>query len=355
MTTSERLPRENRTPAKKQRRSAVVTMQDVARAAGVSTMTVSNVINDRPHVRGATRQKVLDAIAELGYRVNVAARNLRSGHTGTIGLAVPEVDSPYFGQLAAAIIENAAVHDYRVVIEQTGRSRERELDALALSRNRMYDGLILSTVGLGAADSDLLRVDYPVVILGERIFDGPVDHVGMPNVEGARAATAHLIESGCRRIALIDSLDSEVSVSSLRHNGYRQALTAAGIVYDPTLVVPLESFSIAAGAEAGRRLLDLAGVDGVFCVTDSVALGVLRALADGKICVPRDIKVIGFDNIVESAYSVPSLSTIDPDHASMARTAVDLIVRRIGNHGAVTDPQEVVSAFRLIVRESSSR
>ena len=115
-------------------------------------MTVSHVINDHPHVRASTRAKVLAAVSELGYHVNVAARNLRTGRTDTIGLAVPEVDRPYWGQLAAAIIAAADRHGLRVVIEQTGRRRDEELNALSMSRNRLYDGLMLSTVGMGPAD-----------------------------------------------------------------------------------------------------------------------------------------------------------------------------------------------------------
>src|SRR5271154_2994407 len=180
----------------------MVTIGDVARAAGVSPMTVSHVINDHPHVRVSTRAKVLEVIEQLDYRVNLAARNLRTGRTGTIGLAVPEVDRPYYGQLAARIIRAAAKYNLRVAIEQTGASRDNELDALFLSRNRLYDGLILSTVGLGPADTDLLKLDYPVVILGERIFDGPVDHVAMLNVDAACAAALHLVQRGFRRIVM---------------------------------------------------------------------------------------------------------------------------------------------------------
>ncbi|WP_205857793.1 LacI family DNA-binding transcriptional regulator, partial [Phytoactinopolyspora endophytica] len=186
----------------------MVTMHDVAQAAGVSLMTVSNVINGHPHVKQVTRERVLQAIDALNYKVNVAARNLRSGRTGTIGLAVPEIDRPYFGQLAALVIERAAEHGFRVAIEQTGASRENELEALAASRIRLYDGLLLSTVGLGPADADLLRVDYPMVLLGERIFDGPVHHVAMPNVAGAHSAVEHLVGQGARRIAFVGSPSS---------------------------------------------------------------------------------------------------------------------------------------------------
>jgi len=334
----------------------MATIQDVARAAGVSPMTVSNVINGRPHVRESTRQRVVEAMTQLDYRVNVAARNLRAGRTYTIGLAVAEIDRPYWGQLAARIIANAERHNLHVLVEQTGASRANEVDALALSRNRMYDGLILSTVGLGPADADLLRVDYPIVILGERIFDGPVDHVAMANVEGAKAATRHLIDRGCRTIAIIDGMDTgETTVSSLRLEGYRAALLEAGLEYDPELTFNIAYLTLAEGREIGRELINAGrGIDGIFCVTDTVALGVLRALADAGVNVPGKVKVIGFDNIEESAYSVPSLSTIDPDHDLMARAAVGMLVERINDPRTPLKPREFVSPVAVVERESTA-
>ncbi|MGI5194841.1 LacI family DNA-binding transcriptional regulator [Streptomyces sp. CA-288835] len=340
----------------------MATIQDVAKAAGVSAMTVSNVINDHPNVRKATREKVLAAMARLDYRVNVAARNLRKGRTGTVGLAVPEVNSPYYGRLAAAIIAAAERHSLRVCIEQTGASRENELDALSLSRNRLYDGLILSTVGMGPADVELLKVDYPVVILGERIFGGPVDHVAMPNVDASEAATRHLIERGCRRIAIVrgpggDSVEEEVDVSSLRFAGYQRALRSAGLPADLGLVQSLETLTMRAGALCAREMVRSGlDFDGVFCVTDTVAMGVLRGLADTGVRVPEQVKVIGFDNVQESEYLIPSLSTIDPDHDTMARRAIELLAARIeqtepGEPGA--DREEFVSRFSVVVREST--
>ncbi|MFI9583466.1 LacI family DNA-binding transcriptional regulator [Streptomyces sp. NPDC052236] len=333
----------------------MATIQDVAKAAGVSAMTVSNVINDHPNVRRATREKVLDAMARLDYRVNVAARNLRKGRTGTVGLAVPEVSSPYYGQLAAAIITSAERYSLRVSIEQTGASRENELDVLSLSRNRLYDGLILSTVGMGSADVERLKVDYPVVILGERIFDGPVDHVAMPNVDGSWAATRHLIERGCRRIAIVRGpVGEEVDVSSLRFTGYEQALRSAGLPVDPDLVQSMETLTMRAGARHARGMVESGlDFDGVFCVTDTVAMGVLRGLADAGVPVPGHVKVIGFDNVEESEFLIPSLSTVDPDHDMMAQRAVDLLARRIEQPEPGVDREEFVSHFSVVIREST--
>ncbi|WP_078972908.1 LacI family DNA-binding transcriptional regulator [Streptomyces sp. MMG1533] len=331
----------------------MVTIKDVAKAAGVSPMTVSNVINDHPNVRGSTRAKVLEAMARLDYRVNVAARNLAKGSTGTIGLAVPEVNSPYYGRLAATIIAAAERRGLRVSIEQTA-SRDNELDALSLSRNLMYDGLILTAAGMRQADAERLRVDHPVVILGDRIFGAPVDHVVMPHLEASREATRHLIERGCRRIAFLCGAVEEVDTSSLRLTGYRQALEEAGLPTDPALIQQVDRLGMREGAERAREMAE-GGLDfdGVFCVTDSLAMGVLRGLADTGIRAPGQVKVIGFDNVTESEYFIPSLSTIDPDHDGMAERAVDLLIKRVEHTEPPTRHQDFVGDFSLVIREST--
>lgn len=333
----------------------MATLHDVAKAAGVSPMTVSNVLNKHPHVRPETRERVLKAIDDLGYRVNVAARNLRAGRTKTIGFAVPEVDRPYFAQLASRIIAKAQDAGYRVVIEQTGADRENELSAIVSSRTRMYDGLILSAVGLGSADRDLLTTDVPMVILGESVFGSPVDHIALPNEEGTYAATTHLIDRGCRRIAMVEGDDVDrLSVTSLRHAGYRRALEERGLQADPALVVELRELSPEGGRRAAQDLVDGGhAIDGVVCITDSVALGVIRGLADRGVSVPGDVRVVGFDDILEARYSVPSLTTIDPDHDEVARLAVELLLQRLADEPG-WQPREHVTGFRLVERESTT-
>src|SRR6218665_1921810 len=179
------------------------TLRDVARLAGVSFKTVSNVVNDYPHVSEATRTRVLAAIEELGYRPNRTARTLRSGRTGAIGLAVPELSLAYFAELADEVITAADERDIVVLIEQTGGDRRRELEVLNGSRRQLNDGLLFSPLGLENGDAPLLGVDFPLGLLGERIFDGPVDHETMESVVGPRAATDYLIGRGRRRIAVV--------------------------------------------------------------------------------------------------------------------------------------------------------
>lgn len=178
-------------------------MREVAKVAGVSIKTVSNVVNDYEFVSQATRDKVNKAIAELGYTVNVSARNLRRGQTGIIGLAIPDLQMPYFAQLSSLVIEEAKKVGLRVIVEPTQYSRDGELEALHGSQQTMIDGLIYSPLELGQDDVERLKVDYPLVLVGERIFTDQVDHIATENVEGAKRATQYLLTTGCRRVAVV--------------------------------------------------------------------------------------------------------------------------------------------------------
>ncbi|MFI2754449.1 LacI family DNA-binding transcriptional regulator [Cellulomonas sp. P22] len=330
-------------------------MHDVAELAGVSIKTVSNVVNGYPYIRPATRAKVDMAIAELGYQVNVAARNLRRGRTGMIGLAVPELSLPYFAELADSVIRAAETVGLTVLIEQTGAVRARELEVLSGRRRHLTDGLIFSPLSLGPEDTDVLAVDFPMVLLGERIFGGPADHVTMNNVEAARAATQHLIDLGRRRIAVIGAHEGEaVGSSALRIQGYQQALAAAGLPLDPALVGEAGPWDRATGAEVMHRMLD-AGTepDAVFALNDALALGALHALHARRIAVPEQIAVVGFDDIDEASYSWPTLTTVAPGREEIARTAVDLLVARIADGGRARPFERVVADYAIVVREST--
>jgi DNA-binding LacI/PurR family transcriptional regulator len=331
----------------------MVTMEDVARLAGVSKMTVSNVVNNRDGVGDLVRQRVMEAIRQSGYRVNVSARTLKSGRTGVIGLAVPDIAFPYFGHLAAHVIEAARRQGFHVAIEQTGAAAAGEADAIAHSRTLQFDGLILSAVALDRLDEHVTEAGYPLVMLGEQDFGGRFDHVAMPNEEGTKAATAHLADQGCRRIAIVTGSSSgDVNMVTRRHRGYLAALAERGLDVDPSLLFPVDDTSMEAGRDAACRLVDSGHeIDGVVAVTDTVALGVLRGLADRGLRVPDDVRLIGFDDIPESTFLVPSLSTVSPDHRWMAEQAVDLVAQRI--RAPLRPTGQYVAPFELVIREST--
>ncbi len=329
-------------------------MRDVARRAGVSVKTVSNVVNDFPHVSGPTRARVLAAIAELDYRMNFSARNLSLGRTGMIALAVPELRLPYFAELSDAVIGAAAEYGYTVLIEQTGGVRDRELEVLSSGRRRMTDGLIFSPIGLRTADAARLEVEYPMVLLGERALHGGVPHVAMANAVGARAVAEHLLAVGRRRIALVGSYDEQgPSAGSMRTRGFLEVLDEAGIPHDPARTGEALAWTRETGAAAMRAVLDRGvEIDAVFGLNDVLALGAMRVLYERGLRVPDDVAVAGFDDIEDGRFARPSLTTVEPGRAQIARTAVALLVEHLSGAGHAP-AAELVADFRLHVREST--
>ncbi|GIG41851.1 LacI family DNA-binding transcriptional regulator [Cellulomonas phragmiteti] len=327
------------------------TLKDVAKASGVSVMTVSNVVNGRPRVSEATRLRVLAAVDELGYQVNLTARSLRAGRSGTIALSIPRVDHPYFAELAAAVTDALLPSGRHLVVEQTGASREGELSALSQARLQMYDGVLLSVVGLKDSEVARLNGDMPLVLLGEKPMPSQRDHVMLGNVEGARLATAHLIERGARRIAIVGgTLDpANAGMVGMRSAGWRAAHTEAGLVPDDRLVLPPAHFAMAESREMIRSAIaDGLQIDGVFAVTDQVAIGVMAGLHDCGLRIPDDVQVVGFDDLDVSEHLVPGLTTVDPRVDLVVAESLRLLDRRMS--GEEVEAEHLVMPVRLVVR-----
>lgn len=333
-------------------------LSDVAKLAGVSVRTVSNVVNGYQHVAEATRAHVQRALDELDYRPNLAARSLRTGRSGIVTLAVPLVDAPYFGELAREIVRAAERHSYTVLIEQTDSSSQHEKGLFTGAASHLIDGLILSPVGMSAEELRDLHAEIPLVLLGEQISGRLADHVAIDNVAAARTATAHLLDQGRRRIAAIGCHpESESAGARLRYHGYEAALADAGIAVTPQLVMRMPGIDLnrRGGAEAMARLLIRDPIpDAVFCYNDLTALGASRSLLERGYRVPDDVAVVAIDDIEDGRYSTPSLTTISPNKSQIADLALDLLVERItGNRSQ--EPREIEADFTLIVRESSVR
>ena len=333
------------------------TIHDVARMAGVSIKTVSNVLNGYASIRPATKQRVLEAMESLNWTPNLTARGLRSGRTGLINLIIPDLRNAYFAELSDVLMEAADAQGLSVIVAQTRGQRRRELDLLRGPRAQMVDGILFSPLALGDQDTPLLAtVKTPMVLLGERILDGPKDLVTMHNVEGARAATRHLLDQGRRRIVAFGSDASLLNGSAnLRLIGYRQALKDAGAPYDPALTVDVVSWLRSAGAAAMRGFLERGiAFDGVVGFNDLIALGAMRTLQEAGLRVPQDVAVIGFDDIDEAQYSRPSLSTIDPGREEIAEMAIRFLKERIDTPDQTIPAREHLSGFRLVQRESTA-
>ena len=331
-------------------------LRDVAQLAGVSIRTVSNVVNGYARVSDQKRERVEAAVAELGYRPNVMARNLKHGRSGLIALVVPELDVAYFAELARAVVTTAREYGYTVVVDQTDGEPDRERELIMRDGSgALFDGVILSPLALSQADLAQRDATSPLVLLGERIAESDYDHVAIDNVSAARLATSHLFDIGRTRIAAIGDQPYETGeTAQLRTRGYELAHNDRGLDIDPTLIIPTKRFHFSDGADAMRVLLgNVAGPpEAVFCYNDLVAMGAIRTLLRAGLRVPEDVAVIGFDNVEAGRYQTPSLSTIAPDKRAIARLAIERLVTRLGGE-ADDAPVELWAGHELIIREST--
>ncbi|MET1007969.1 MAG: LacI family DNA-binding transcriptional regulator [Propionibacteriaceae bacterium] len=326
------------------------TVRDVARRAGVSPKTVSNVVNGTFPVSPGTRTRVEEALAELDYVPNLSARGLRNGRTGVIALALPDLATSYSAELAHHFVLAAGRRGLNVQIEETAWNDRREHELLSRARAQLVDGLILNPVLLETSAVQRGVSLPPVVLIGE--VDQPLaDHVWHDNVLAAREMTTLLIEEGHRRIAVVGTMDSETS--RLRLRGYEEAMAAAGLEVSPDLDIPTRNWNPAGGAAAMSGYLDAHELpDAIFCFTDAMAMGVLSVLWAAGHRVPEDVSVVGYDDVMDASYSVPALTTVRFEKQDLAETALELLIERIADND-----REITSVMvhHSIVRRHSTR
>lgn len=330
-----------------------MTLQDVARHAGVSMKTVSNVVRGYQHVSPAMRARVQAAVDELGYRPDVRGRSLATGRSNMLALAFPDLRRPYFAELAHVFARVSAARGYRLLLEETGGSAEGERAVLRDRDAGIVDGLVVHPQALTATELDGLREGTPVVFLGEDDQPPGADQVAIDNVAAADDAVTHLARAGRRRIGFLGHEVGQLSrTSALRVEGYRRGLERAGLPYDETLLVPRGEGDAIGGEEALGAALD-AGlrVDALLCRDDLAAVGALRALRVRGFDVPGDVAVVGWDATVLTASTVPSLTSVAPDTHALASRALDLLLERI--EGAEVPGRHATVGYRLLVREST--
>ena len=332
-----------------------VSLRDVAAKAGVSVRTVSNVVSGSAPVAPATRERVQQVLDELQYRPNLAARQLRGGRTGVIGLVIPELTSAYFAELAGLFVEAALERSWTVLIDQSGGTAEGEQRLLDGTGGRVLDGLVVSPWALPAEELSRHAGRRPLVVLGERDPAGVADHVTVDNVAAAHAVTSHLIGLGRRRIAAVGlqpHLANGTAVQRLL--GHRRALADAGLDPQDALEIAVPALHRAEGARAMDALLDAPEPpDAVFCFSDGLALGALRAAHRRGCRVPDDVAVAGFDDVEDGRYATPSLTTVAPDKQQIAARALQCLADRVEGRSTAA-AHRIVVPHRLVVRESTA-
>ncbi|GAA1851753.1 LacI family DNA-binding transcriptional regulator [Asanoa iriomotensis] len=323
----------------------------VAELAGVSATTVSHALNGRRPVSAETRQRIMDAIAELGYRPNVVARGLRAGRSLTIGLVIPDITNPFYPVLARGVQDVLGPAGYDEIITNTNGVRDLERAALDKMISRQVDGVAFAVFHTHADDlRPVIDARIPVVRLGGRQSLPGVDLVHSDDEGGARAAVEYLIHSGYQRIAFICGPAAEGPAAE-RVAGYRAALAEAGLGAARNMVVHTD-FSRAGGAHGVEKLIrQRKRPDAVLCANDMMAIGALDAARERGLRVPEDLAVMGFDDIDAASLVTPGLTTIANPAREIGMACARLLLDRID--GAEGPAREIVIPTRLVRRQSA--
>lgn len=343
--TSENAGAETRRPAK-----ATATMRDVARLAGVSVATVSNVLNQPAIVKTHTRERVERAIAQLDFVPNSAARHLAAGRSKSIGLVVLDLANPYFLAVARGVEDVAADAGYVVMLFNSADSAAREERALRVLLEQRVSGVLMSPVGSRSASVSRLRSEGIDVVLLDRAGSRRGEcSVAVDDRQGGRLAAEHLLEHGHRQLVFVGGA-SHVRQHAARLAGAKAALRDAGV--DDDIPVIREEMTIEGGRNAALRILEMRPrPSAVLCGNDLYAVGVEQALLSAGVRVPEDVSVVGYDDVEMAAQTAVPLTSVQQPMYAMGRTATELLISEIED--PAHEHERIQFTPRLVPRASS--
>jgi LacI family transcriptional regulator len=328
------------------------TIKDVARRAGVSTMTVSRVINNADYISQETRERVEQAIAELDYLPNALARSLRFKQTKTIALVLTDIANPFFTGVLRGVEDAAVAQGFSVLFCNTDESEQVERDYLSILMQKQVDGVLLVPATAHSEAATQLRVRGVPMVAIDRRMHTPVDTVRGDSERAAHALTRHLIELGHRRIAAITG-PTDVSTANDRLAGYGRALAEAGVSLDPDLIC-VDDFMTEGGYRSTQRLLQApVRPTAIFAGNNFIAFGAFRALREAGLSVPDELSLVTFDDLPSSWLMSPFLTTANQPAYEIGQRATELLIARL-NGEADAAPREIVLPAELIIRRSSA-
>jgi LacI family transcriptional regulator len=329
------------------------TIRDIAQTAGVSTATVSRYINKSGLVDEKTASRIQEVITRLDYKPNLMAQSLKTRKTKNILLIIPDINNPFYADMAQAIQVGAKKQNHTIALYHTNGEYGEEIKAIHAAVQMNVSGIIMASVDMQErVIHELAKLDLPVI--GVNAYEKcPFDTVHGVRMRGTYLATKHLIGIGHKRIAFAGG-SKRTTIGRSRQDGYFRALAEAGLKTDESLVFEM-GFSVNSGYKAGRYFSTVDPLPtAVCCANDLVALGVMNALRDMGIAVPDDISVTGMDDIPYAVLMTPRLTTVTNDSAEVAAAVLRMLFERI--HGEYSGlPREVLIERKLIVRESTLR
>ncbi|MEP3048146.1 MAG: LacI family DNA-binding transcriptional regulator [Roseibium sp.] len=334
-----------------------VRISDVAKAAGVSTATVSRAISNPELLTEGTRDVVFEAIRSTGYRVNKAARNLRKRQAGAVLILVPNLGNPFFSQIIAGMSEAFAERDYSILVADTTRNRPGDGKFMDYFLDSRVDGMICLDGGLTFQDFSQVEANGMadrVVFACEWVTGVPFPSVRSDNVEGARLAVRHLYDLGHRKIAHITGPQDNILTGARRQGMVEERARLDLPVRDEWII--RGDFSLESGREAAKTILQMENrPTAVFCASDQVAFGLISYLTANGVRVPEDMSVVGFDDIELSECFVPALTTIRQDRPALGFKAASLLLDCLdGNTRPEQSIEPVVLDVELVVRQSAT-
>jgi LacI family transcriptional regulator len=334
----------------------MVTINDVAKLAGVSKSTVSRVLVNKIPVSRETKERVLKAIKEINYQPNMLAKGLKEGKTFTIGLIIPNITNPFYPAIARGIEDLANEKRYSVVLCDTDENEDKELDYVKGLRNRIVDGLIICPASKsGKCIKELKADNFPVVLLARRIPGVEADTILVQDFNGAYDMTNYLIHRGHRKIAIING-DTEIDNYKQRFEGYKAALADNDIPINNEFILNTDSsISMQESYDLINKLLSSGNIPtAVFATSDPKAIGAMKAIADRGYNVPGDISVVGFDNIEMAQFMTPSLTSYDQPTYRMGAMACERLLKLINSKRALK-PNLTYIDGKIIERNSVAK
>lgn len=334
-----------------------VSIKDVARAAGVAYSTVSRALNDNPRISKETRDRIHRLAEEMGYTANAVAKSLQMRQTDTVGFVVTSLDDPFFPDIVKGAENVARTAGLSVFLSVSYNKPEIEMEAIETFHRRRVDGILMASSRVGTNYVDrLARINVPVVLIQNEAEEGHdfLHSVVTDDLVGAQLAVRHLLELGHERIGYIGVSDRRRS-NSLRFEGYRKALTEAGIAQNEAWIriASLDAIrhdgDVEVGKTLGAQLLD-AGVTAIFCYNDMIAVGVIKMCREQGEEIPGKCSVVGFDDIDIAQHIVPSLTTVHVPKHKLGQTGMNMLLDLLDDESV----DDQILAPTLIERNSTA-
>ncbi|WP_181307745.1 LacI family DNA-binding transcriptional regulator [Rufibacter sp. XAAS-G3-1] len=332
-----------------------ITIYDIARELDLSPTTISRALNDHPAVNKNTKQRIADAAAQMGYRSNLFASNLRKQRTNTIGVIVPRLNSPFMSSVISGMEKMANEAGYNLIISQSLETLQKEMANAKTMFDSRVDGLLVSL----SYETDQIEHFENFINRGIPVifYDRVAEHrdctsIVIDNLQAAYKATSHLIEQGCRNIVHITG-NLKRNVYTDRLKGYKYALVDHDLAYDDANVL-INNLSEEAGEQAAKQILDMKTLpDGIFVSNDTCAVSCIKTLKQAGISVPKDMAVVGFNNDTISRVIEPNLTTINYPGQEMGEMAVRVLLLQMNGTEERAPSNTITLRSELIIRDSS--